>query len=325
MMKKILVIESIRPKGMEILRNEAEVMIAPDRSEATVASIIEEFDAVITRTTNINEQIIKNGKRLQVIGRHGAGLDIVDVKCATDNKICVVHTPAANAQSVAEFVVTMMLAGSRLLIPADCAQRIKRNYNERYDLLGHDLAKRTLGIVGMGRIGRLVAGICCQGLNMKVLGYDPFVTATNLEKIGVQKVANIATILQESDFVSLNCPFTEDVRGLINKENLALMKPDAFLINCARGPIVDEIALGEALRSGLIRGAALDVFDTEPPRKDNPLFDAPNLIATPHIAAMTHESMDLMSITVAKDVLRVLKAKKPEFLANSDVWDQRKI
>ena len=324
-MNKILVIESIRPKGMEILKNEAEVVIAPDRSETTVASLIGDFDAVITRTTKINKEIIERGKNLKVIGRHGAGLDIEELNCATDNQVCVVHTPAANARSVAEFVVGLMLACTRHLIASDRGQRLERDYNTRNRVMGHDLEHKTVGIIGMGKIGKNVAKMCINGFDMKVLGYDPFVSVEDLAKLGVQKVDDILTIFRKSDFISLNCPLTDDVRGLVNKEKLAMMKPTAYLINCARGPIVDEVALCEALNAGTISGAAIDVYEVEPPCKDNPLFDAPNLIATPHMATMTYESTDLMSTTVAEGVLSVLRGEKPQFLANPSVWSQRRV
>ena len=323
--KKVLVIESIRPKGMEMLNGETEVVIAPDRSEATVAAMIGDFDAVVTRTTMIDREIIKRGKKLQVIGRHGAGLDTVAVDYATESGVCVVYTPEANARSVAEFAVSLMLASTRNLIAADRGQRVERDYNTRNNVMGHDLQNRTVGIIGVGRIGRLIAKMCIQGFDMKVLGFDPFVSAGDLAKLGVQKVDTVFDIFKKSDFVSLNCPLTDEVRGMVNKTTLQMMKPSAYLINCARGPIVDEAALCEALKAGVIKGASIDVYAVEPPSKDNPLFDAPNLIATPHMATMTHESMDLMSTTCAEGVLSVLRGEKPRFLADPAVWDRRKI
>lgn len=323
-MKKILVAESIRPSGMEMLRKEAEVVVAPDRNEATVAGMLGDFDALITRTTMIDGQVMAKGQNLVVVGRHGAGLDLVDVEYATEHGICVVHTPAANARSVAEYVVALMLSLTRQVIPGDYAQRVERDFGKRNRLMGHDLENKVLGIIGMGRIGRNIAGMCGVGFAMQILGYDPYVSKEDLAKAGIEKVDSVEEILARSDFVSLNLPLTEEVRGLINLERLKLMKKTAYLINCARGPIVDEKALGIALREGMIAGAALDVFAEEPPRRDDPLFDLPNLIATPHIATMTHESMDLMSTTLAAEVLAVLKGERPHFLANAQVWEKRR-
>jgi len=323
-MKKVLLTEPIRPEGITLLKNEVEITIAQNRDESAVAAIIGEYDAVITRTTRITKEIIERGEKLAVIGRHGAGLDIVEMDWATQFGICVVHTPAANARSVAEYVVGLMLASARMIIPADYAQRVNRDFSTRNSFMGHDLENRTVGIVGMGRIGRYLAKMCKFGFDMKVLGYDPYVKAEDLQAIGVEKVNDIGEIFRASDFVSLNCPLTEEVRGIVDHTMLSTMKPNAYLINCARGPIVNETALKDALDSGIIRGAALDVFEVEPPLNDNALFDAPNLIATPHIATMTHESMDLMSITVAQGVLSALKGDKPQFLANPTVWENRR-
>ena len=310
---------------MEILRQKAEVVMAHDKSESTVASMIGDFDAVINRNTKIDRTIIDKGKKLQVIACHSSGFDLVDVAYATEKGICVTHTPGANARSVAEFVVCLMLAMSRRLIEADQKQRIERDYSSRQNLRGSDLSERTVGIIGMGNIGKRLAKICCKGFDMKVLGYDPYTSASDLDSLGVKKVEDIFEIFRESDFVSLNCPLTEDVRGLVNKTTLKMMKKTAYLINCARGPIVNEADLGEALRAGVIQGAALDVFEIEPPSKDNPLFDAPNLIATPHMATMSYDSGDQMAIWSAESVLDVLQGIKPRFLANSTVWEQRKI
>lgn len=323
-MKRVLLTQPIRPKGMELLAKEAEVVVAPDRSEKTAAVMIGEFDAIITRTTVIDEQIIGRSERLKVIGRHGAGLDIVGMKSATDHGVCVVNTPGANAQSVAEFVMVMMMSMARQLIPADHAQRVEGRFDLRDRFMGMDLLGKTVGIVGIGQIGRRIAKICRGGFDMEVLGFDPFVTGEDLAAIGVKKMETVDELLRLSDFVSLNCSLTPDVEGLINRGKIGLMKPTAYLINCARGPVIDEPSLIWALETGRIAGAALDVFKEEPPCPDSPLFKLPGLIATPHIAAFSHDSMDMMSLTVAADVLRVLKGEVPRYLANPLVWEKRR-
>lgn len=323
-MKRILLPQPIRPKGMELLAKEVEVVVAPDRSEKTAAAMIGDFDAVITRTTVIDEQMIAGSERLKVIGRHGVGLDIVEMKSATDHGVCVVNTPGANAQSVAEFVVVMMMSMARKLIPADYSQRVEGRFDLRDGFMGMDIRGKTVGIVGMGQIGRKIAKICRGGFDMEVLGFDPFVTGEELAAIGVKKMETVDELLGRSDFVSLNCLLTPEVEGLINREKIGLMKPTAYLINCARGPVIDEPSLIWALQTKRIAGAALDVFTEEPPRPDNPLFKLPGLIATPHIAAFSHDSMDAMSLTVAEDVLLVLKGEMPRHLANPPVWDKRR-
>ena len=323
-MKRVLLTQPIRPKGMELLAKDVEVVVAPDRTEKTALSMIGGVDAVITRTTAINEQMVGRGERLKVIGRHGAGLDIVEMKSATDHGVCVVNTPGANAQSVAEFVVVMMMSMARQLIPADHAQRVEGRFGLRDGFMGMDIRGKTVGIVGMGQIGRKIAKICRGGFDMEILGFDPFVTGEDLATIGVKKMETVDDLLRLSDFVSLNCPLTPDVEGLINRERIGMMKPTAYLINCARGPVIDEPSLIWALQTKRIAGAALDVFTEEPPRPDNPLFKLPGLIATPHIAAFSHDSMDAMSLTVAEDVLRVLKGEMPRHLANPPVWEKRR-
>ena len=323
-MKRVLLPQPIRPKGMELLAKEAEVVIAPDRTEKSTAALIEGFDAVITRTTVIDEEIIGRSERLKVIGRHGAGLDIVGMKSATDHGVCVVNTPGANAQSVAEFAVMMMMSMARQLIPADHSQRVEGRFDQRDRFMGMDLHGKTVGIVGLGQVGRRIAKICREGFDMEVLGFDPFVTAEELAAIGVKKMEAVDELLALSDFVSLNCPLTPEVEGLINRERIDLMKPTAFLINCARGPVIDEPSLIWALETGRIAGAAVDVFHEEPPRPENPLFKLPGLIATPHIAAFSHDSMDVMSVTVSEDVLRVLRGEMPRHLANPEVWEKRR-
>lgn len=305
-MIRVLMLEPIRPIGFKMLEEAGvEVVVAPDRSEKTAVEMIDEFDGVITRTTYIGKEIIDKGTRLKVIGRHGAGLDIIDVDYAKQKGIPVVFTPAANARSVAEYVMTLMLAMTRHLIPGDKAQRTDKNFAKRGEFMGHDLEGKTLGIIGLGRIGRYIAKMAGQGFDMKIIGYDPYVSKSDLMKINIKKYDSIEEILKNADVVTLNCPLTEEVRGLINYERLKMMKKDSFLINCARGPIVLENDVAKALNDKVIAGAAIDVYSEEPPRKDNPLFDAPNLIATPHIATMSHESMDRMSSTLASKFLKI--------------------
>jgi len=319
-MKKVLLTQPIRPIGMEILSQEVEVTIAPDRKEETILNMVEGFDALINRTTVIGKEIIEKGKNLKVISAHGVGYNLIDVDTATQKGICVVNTPGANARAVAEFVVSMMLALTRNLIAGDYAMRVEKRFDKRDQLTGNDLYEKTLGIIGMGQIGQKIAQICTAGFNMKVLGYDPYVSKEKLKEIGVIKAEDIDTILKEADFVSLNCPFTKEVEGLINKDKFELMKPNAFLINCARAEIVNKQDFVNALKEKMIAGAAVDVFWEEPPCKDNPIFDLPNVIATPHMAAFTNESSDLVSKTAATEILRVLRGEKPHHLVNKSVW-----
>jgi len=319
-LKRVLLTQAIRPVGMEILAKELEVVVAPDSKPATILSMVGDFDALINRTTIIGKEIVEKGKNLKVIGAHGVGFNLIDVETATKQGVCVVNTPGANSQAVAEFVVAMMLSLTRKLIASDYVQRVERRFDKRDQLTGNDMCKKTLGIIGMGQIGRKIAKICVGGFDMKVIGYDPYVSKEDMGAIGVIKSDSIDFILQEGDFVSLNCPFTKEVEGLINKEKFALMKPSAFLINCARAEIVNQEDFITALKEKRIAGAAVDVFWEEPPRADSPLFDLPNLIVTPHNASFTNQSSDLVSTTVATDVVRALRGEKPLHLVNPTVW-----
>ena len=318
-MNKILLTQAIRPIGMTILAAEAEVVVASNRNEETILAMVEDFDALINRTTVIGKEIIEKGTKLKVIGAHGVGVNLIDVDTASQKDILVLNAPGANSRAVAEFAVSMMLALTRNLITADYAQRVERRYDVRDQFYGNDLENKTLGIIGMGHVGKKLAKICSVGFDMKVMGYDPYVSKEDLAKINVGKADDIETILKEADFVSLNCPFTKEVENLINAKKIELMKPTAFLINCARAQIVVEQDLIKALKSKRIAGYATDVFWEEPPSADSPLFDAPNVIATPHIAAFSHQSSDLVSKTIATDVLRVLRGEKPINLFNKSV------
>jgi len=325
--QRVLLADKISPAGIQIMEQtgEIDVVLAPNPLEATIAGMVADFDGLIFRMTRIGPEILERGKRLKAVGRHGVGLDTIDVGTATREGICICYTPAANGRSVAEYVMLLLLALSRKLVPADYSERVEREFGKRNQFMGHDVADKVLGIVGMGRIGRQIAKMAGQGFDMKVLGYDPYVPAADLAAICVRKVDSIEELLREADFVSLNCPMTEDLKGFMNFTRISLMKPGAYLINCARGPIVVEEDLARALREGRIAGAALDVFAEEPTPRDYPILDAPNLIATAHIATMTRESMDRMAIDAAKGLVSVLlKNEKPEFLANPEVWSHRR-
>lgn len=315
-MKKVLLTGAIRPVGMEILASEAEVVVAPDRNEETILKMVGDFDALINRTTKIGKEIIEAGKKLQVVASHGVGFNLIDVETATKKGISVINAPGANSQAVAEFVVAMMLALTRKLIESDHVQRVERRFDKRDQLTGNDMYQKTVSIIGLGQIGRKVAKICSGGFDMKVIGYDPYVSKEDAAAIGIIKADNIDDLFREGDFVSINCPYTKEVEGMVNKDKFALMKPGAFLINCGRAEVVNEQDFIDALKTKRIAGAAVDVFWQEPPTKDSPLFDLPNLIATPHNASFTNQSSDLVSKTVATDALRVLRGERPLNLVN---------
>jgi D-3-phosphoglycerate dehydrogenase len=231
--------------------------------------------------------------------------------------------PGGNADAVAEATVGLMLATLRR-VPEVHRLVVTGGYAARFKLQFGQLFGRTLGLVGIGNIGARVARICAGGFRMRVLAYDPGLSATAIAERGAEKVADLPSLLAAADIVSLHLPLGETTRHLIGRAELAGMKPSAILVNAARGPLVDETALAAALRDGQIAGAGLDVLEVEPPLPDNPLFAAPNVVLSPHTAGNTVEAARQLALASAEIVIAVLSGKKPEGLLNPEVWDRRR-
>ncbi len=301
---RVLVCDPIAEEGIRYLRQYAEVDVAQEKlTPERLAEIIPEYDAIIVRSaTKVPREVIEKGKKLKVIGRAGAGLDNIDVAAAREFGVEVRNTPGANTLAVAEHTLGLIIALARNLV--DAVNSLKAGRWEKKRFVGVGLAGKTLGIVGYGRIGREVAKRA-KAFGMRILvnqrrltpelAMDPDVTAVDLNDL-----------LAESDFVTLHVPLRPENVGMIGKEQLARMKPGAFLINTARGPIVDEEALLEALESGHLGGAALDVYAKEPPDPDNPLIRHPKVICTPHIAAQTEDAQRIAAVQVAEQIVEVL-------------------
>lgn len=317
--KKVLITQAIHESGVELLDGDFKVKVADDYSVEGLKKEVKDAYAIIARTAPVPKEVIDAAPNLQVIGRHGVGVDNIDVAAATARGIPVVFTPNANALSVAEWTLTVISALSKGLLIYDKATR-QGQWGRRNEYTIIDLDQKTLGLVGIGRIGSLVATKAQAAYNMKVLGYDPYIKPERAEGLGVSLRDSLEEVLRESDFVSLHLPLTPESRGLISKKELALLKPTSFLINAARGGIVDEAALAEALSTGKLAGAALDVFAQEPPPKDSPLWELDNIIVAPHIAALTIECVIRMATTVARNVRDVLEGRKPEFVVNPEVY-----
>lgn len=324
---KILVTNRICRCGIEKLE-ECGFQLAWSESNAVadVKTLIGTCDGIIARMTPIREELLESAPSLKIIGMHGAGLDGIDMRLATEKGIAVTHTPGANAISVAENVMGMILNLAKNAIQADHALRVEGRFHARDRFVGHDLAGKTLGIAGLGRIGRKLAGIAGSGFEMKVIACDPYVSAEEMRRIGagVEKKDTIEEVMAQADYVSFHTPMTPDMVGFVNYDRLRLMKPSAYLINEMRGALVNEADLKRALEEGVIAGAALDVFSKEPTPSDFALFQAPNLIATPHIGASTQESMERTILTLAEDFRRFFNGERPEFLANPDYDRQRR-
>jgi len=257
--------------------------------------------------------------RLLVVARFGIGYDTVDVPAATRAGVAVVNTPYAPLVNTAEHTVALLMALAKNLKLE--ARRMASGETRRGNHFSVELEGKTLGLVGMGRIGSRVAQICSAGLRMNVIAYDPWLTQAQAQDLGVTLYPSLADVLSRADFVSLHVPLSPETRHLIGPRELAQMKPSAFLLNASRGPVVDEAALTQALKFGQIAGAGLDVWDPEPPQPTNPLLQLDNVVGTPHSAGQTPESNQRCAIAMMKGALNVLKGMRPDGLVNPDVWD----
>lgn len=305
MASKILVSDPLAEDGLVILRREAHVDARPDISAADLLRTIGGYDALIVRSrTKVTAQVIDAGTRLRVIGRAGVGVDNIDLEAATRRGIVVLNSPASASTSVAEHTIGLMLALARHIPQADASLRRGEWAKTRYT--GIELAGKTLGIIGLGRIGAAVAQRA-RPLGMTIIAHDPLLTPAQIAERGARSVS-LEELLRDSDFISVHTPLLPTTRGLIGAEELAMMKPTARLILCARGGIVDEDALLTALQAGRLGGAALDVFETEPPG-DHPLLKHERVIATPHLGAMTEEAQVRAAIDIAQQVLAVLRGE----------------
>lgn len=315
----VLLVEEIDEAGLRILSDDAKVIFASGYSEETLLRETENVDAIIIRVMGrITRKVIENARKLKVIGHHGAGLDNVDLKAATEHRIPVVYTPEANTESVADHTMGLMIAVAKKIPQAHHAIKIDKNWSARYEYIGTEICGKTLGLIGLGKIGRSVAKRA-RGFNMRVLYYSR-TRKPHLEKeLGVEYV-DLDTLLRLSDFVSVHVPLTEKTYKMIGSREIGKMKRGSFLINTSRGGIVDEAALYDALASGKLAGAALDVYEREPPDPENPLFRLENVVFTPHMAAHTKEALRRMAVTVAEEVMKVLNGERPRYLANPKVF-----
>lgn len=280
---------------------------------------IEEADAAIVGSLFPGTApTFERAQRLKVVARLGMGYDNINVDAATKAGIYVTHTPDAPTESTAEFAVTLMLALARRLKQAQ--QHLNSGeWPTPEQVMGFDLAGKTLGLVGLGRTGGRVAQLA-SAFRMTIVAYDPFVPPERAREHGITPVASLAPLLGAADIVSLHVPLTPQTRGLIGTAELLQMKRSALLVNVSRGPIVNQSALTEALRRGHIAGAALDVWDPEPPSPDTLLLSMTNVIATPHMAAMTWEGRQRSNEAAASQVLLVLTGERPPNLLNPDAW-----
>jgi phosphoglycerate dehydrogenase-like enzyme len=299
------------------LEREPEVEYAyVGRGPVLSADELEGFDALILLMPQFRAESVPSGGRLSVIARCGVGYDTVDVDACTDNGIALVITPEAVRRPVAVMVITFMLALSGNLLALDRITR-KGPWRERTNYTGVGLVGRTLGQIGVGNIGTEVLRLA-KAFGLELIGNDPYIDQKAIEDLGATP-ADLETVLRESDFVSLSVPLTDETRAMINAERLALMKPTAFVINTARGPVVDQKALAEALRRRSIAGAGLDVLENEPPDPDDPILTLDNVVLTPHSLCWTDQTFEAMAGLDIEACLEVMHGRSPRNLVNQEV------
>lgn len=298
-MYRILVSDKLSPAGLKILEETPgiELDVRPGLSPEEVREALKQADGIIIRSgTKLTAEILKDQPRLRGIVRAGVGVDNIDLEAATREGIVVMNTPAGNTTSTAEHSVAMLMALSRNIGPA--AASMREGKWDRKLFTGTQLAGKTLGVVGLGRIGLSVARRAL-GLEMRVIGYDPFLSAERAAEQGIELSRDIDEVVTQCDFLTVHTPLTDETRGIINAERIAKMKPGVRIINCARGGIVDEEALADAIESGHVAGAALDVFVTEPPSESR-LPKLPGVLCTPHLGASTDEAQESVALEAAE-------------------------
>jgi len=307
---RVLLSDTLAPQGIEVLKRYPQIQfeIKTGLKPSELADIIDSYDALLIRSsTRVTREVIERAASLKVIGRAGVGVDNVDLEAATRRGIVVMNSPLGNSVTTAEHAIAMMMAMARQIPAATAA--VKTGKWERSRFMGTEVCNKTLGVVGLGNIGRIVADRAA-GLKMKVIGYDPILTREAAARLGIELVA-LDDLIARADFITVHTPLTSETRGLIGAAAFARMKKGVRIINCARGGIVDEKALADALASGKVAGAALDVFVEEPPPPDHPLLKFDNVVATPHLGAATDEAQVQVAIDIAQQVA--------EFLVNGTI------
>jgi D-3-phosphoglycerate dehydrogenase len=321
MPKKVLVTDyvwpSVEPEREVLAEAGAELVVAPDGGEDTLASLARDVDGILTCFAKVTPRVVQAARKCVVIGRYGVGVDNIAVDTATELGIAVTYVPDYCMDEVSDHVMAFLLAWNRRILPFD--RSVKTSGWGSVDLTMPivRLRGKKLGIIGLGRIGKAV---CAKALafGFEVLASDPYVSADAAARLGATLV-DMDTLLRESDFVTLHSPLIPETRNMIGKRELAMMKPTAFLINCARGPLIDEDALYSALKNGVIAGAGLDVLVDIAPPKDHPLFSLDNLLVTPHVAFFSQESVLELERRAAGEVARVLQGQMPDNLFNRAV------
>jgi len=323
MKPKVLLSEDINPYGKKILEHKAELIIAPDTSEETAIELIKDVTGLILRaTTQINKRVLSHATKLKVIARTGVGVDNVDIEEASKRGILVCNFPGMNNLTVAEQTISMIMALSKQTLHMHNSVK-NGNWNERFSTNQIEVSGRTLGIIGMGQIGQLVAQKCQAGLGMNILAYDPYVREKTTNPY-INFVPNLEELFCNSDFISIHVPNLKETKGMINKPLISLMKKTAFIINTSRGEVIHEEDLIEALQNKDLQGAALDVFQMEPLSLKSPLQSIENVILSPHCAGSTWESNVRIATGAAQAVLDTIEGRTPSTnIYNKDLINKK--
>jgi D-3-phosphoglycerate dehydrogenase len=307
----VLLYEPIHEKALALLKEKAEVRMAESLDPTWLLKAVGDVDGIIIRANGkVTREMMAAAPRLKVVGRHGVGVEAIDRRAAAEMGIAVVNTPYSNDESVAEQCMGMILALAKRLTEADRAIRAG-DWDSRYRLIGAEVQGKTLGLIGFGKIGQRLAAMAHFGFDMRIVYHDILAYPEAEAKLGARRVC-LDELLAQADFVSLHTPLVPETKGMINEAALRSMKPSAYLINSARGLVVDQAALILALQAGWIAGAGLDVYDPEPLPKDSPLLAMDNVVLSPHMAAHTDEALLRMAM-VATDVLAVIEGGQPEY------------
>ncbi len=323
-MPRVLISDKLEAGGLDLLRQSGlEVDNRPGLSGVALQEAMQTAEGMIVRSgTRVTAELLENPGKLRAIVRAGVGVDNIDVGAATRKGIVVMNTPGGNTVSTAEHTITLLLSLARHIPTADTS--IHQGKWERGKFVGTQLAGKTLGVVGLGRVGREVARRAA-GMDMKVVGYDPFLAPERAAQLGIESMPDLASLLPRCDFLTVHTPLTAETQSLIGSKELAQMKQGARIINCARGGIINEEALAEALRSGHIAGAALDVFVQEPPPGDHPLLQFPNVVVTPHLGASTVEAQESVALEAAQLLIDFLTKGLIQFAVNMAAIDRTEL
>ncbi|MDO8644798.1 MAG: phosphoglycerate dehydrogenase, partial [bacterium] len=301
MSAKILVSDKLSSRGLEILKKGGlSVDFKSGLTPEELIKILPGYDGLVIRSgTTVTADLIEAATNLKVIGRAGIGVDNVDLPAATRKGIVVMNTPSGNAVTTAEHAIAMMFAVSRKIAQADAS--MNKGQWEKKKFTGSELCNKVLGVVGVGNIGKIVADRAL-GLHMKVIGFDPFLTPEAAQKLGIELVS-LDDLFSRADYITCHTPLNEKTRNLVNEQSFKKMKKGVYIINCARGGIVNEEALVKALQEGVVAGAALDVFVQEPPPPDHPLLKMEQVVKTPHLGAATDEAQENVSLEIAEQIV----------------------